>query len=151
LVFKKGHSLAELLIAVVLITILAAIAVPRINFSITTAKGAEAVAVKISTDLRRGRRLALSDAAGNTDGYRVRMNGASPYSGYDIVNLKTSAVLESHQFDSGINVTGGSSFDFGPMGNLLGGSGSTIDVAGGGKSFTLTITTATGMVTCVEN
>ena len=59
--------------------------------------------------------------------------------------------FESHQFDAGINVTNGSTFDFGPMGNLLGGSDSTIDVAGGNKSLTLTITSATGMVQCVEN
>ena len=151
MISKKGYSLVELLIAVVLVSILAAIAVPRINFSITTAKGAEATAVKISTDLRRARGLALSDAAGNASGYRLGMNGSSPYTGYDIVNLDTSAVVESHQFDAGINVSNGSVFDFGPMGNLLGGSGSTIDVSGGSKSFTLTITTATGMVKCVEN
>jgi len=148
---NKGHSLAELIIAVVLISILAAIAVPRINFSITTGKGAKAASAKISADLRRVRRLAISNAADNASGYRLEMKGSSPYTGYDIVDLETLSVIDSNLFDGGISVTGGSQFDFSPMGNLLVGSGSTIDISGGGRSFTITITSATGMVSCAEN
>ena len=148
---NKGYSLVELIIVVIFVSVLAAIAIPRLNFSITTAKGAQATARKITTDLRRTRQLAISDAAGNTSGYQLQMNGSSPYSDYDIVNLDTSATVDSHEIDSGISCTNGSVFKFGPMGNLISGSDTQLDISGGNKSLTLTITSATGMIKCVEN
>ena len=148
---NKGHSFVELIFVVVLISALAMIAVPRINFSITTAKGAQVLAKKITTDLRRTRQLAISDAASNTDGYQLRMNGTSPYTDYDIVNLNTSATIDSHEITSDISCTNGATFSFGPMGNLLAGSDSQIDITGADADYTLTITSATGMVKCVEN
>ena len=148
---NKGYTLAELVIVVVFVSALAMIAVPRINLSTTTAKGAQALAKKIVTDLRRTRRLAISDAASNTSGYRIQMNGPDPYTDYDIVNLNTSATVDSHTIDSDISCTNGATFSFGPMGNLLVGSDTQLDIAGGDDSFTITITSATGMVKCVEN
>lgn len=147
----NGFSLVELIIAVMFVAILAVIAVPRLNFSLTAEKDAQATAKKIATDLRRTRQLAISDAVNNTAGYRLRFNGSSPYSSYDIVNIDTSAVVDSHTIPSGVSCTTGSDFRFGPMGNLLGGSSSRIDVSGSGMSLTLTVTTATGMVKCVQN
>jgi Tfp pilus assembly protein FimT len=148
---NKGYTLVELIIVVVFVSAMVMIAVPRINFSITTAKGTQALAKKIATDLRRTRQLAIADAASNTSGYQLRMNGASPYTDYDIVNLKTSATVDSHTITSDISCTNGSVFEFGPMGNLLAGSDSQLDLAGGGDSFTITITSATGMAKCVQN
>ena len=148
---KKGYSLVELIIAVIFVAVIAAIAVPRVNFSITTAKGAEATARKIATDLRRTRQLAIADAAENSAGYRLRMNGSSPFKSYDIVNLKTSEVVDSHTIPSGINCNTGSNFRFGPMGNLLSGSDSLLNISGDNTSLTITITSATGMIKCTEN
>ena len=148
---NKGYSLVELIIVVVFVSVLAMIAVPRINFSITTEKGAHALSKKITTDLRRTRQLAISDAASNTDGYQLQMNGTSPYTDYDIINLNTSTTINSHTINSDINCTNGETFNFGPMGNLLTGSDSQIDITGSDSSFTITITSATGMIKCVEN
>ena len=148
---NKGYALAELILVVVLLSAFAAISIPRINFSITTAKGVQATAGKITTDLRRTRRLAISDAAVNSLGYELRMNGAAPYDDYDIVNLSTSATVDSHTISSDIACTNGSLFKFGPIGNLLSGSDDQIDISGGGRSLTLTVTSATGMIKCVEN
>ncbi len=148
---NKGYSLVELIIVVAFVSVLAMIAVPRINFSITTEKGAEALAKKITTDLRRTRQLAISDAASNTDGYQLRMNGTAPYTGYEIVNLSTSTTADLQSITSGISCTNGATFSFGPMGNLLAGSDSQLDITGADADYTLTITSATGMVKCVEN
>ena len=147
----KAYCLTELIIAVLFVSILAAIAVPRLNFSLTTEKDAQATAKKIATDLRRARQLAISDAVNNTAGYKLRMNGSSPYATYDIVNLDTAAVVDSHTIPSGVDCTTGSDFSFGPMGNLLTGSDSQIDVDGSDMSLTITVTSATGMVKCQQN
>ena len=140
------------MVAVVLIIgALTYIAVPRLNLGALYRKQADTVARRIVTDLRRTRSLAISDAANNTDGYRLEMTGSSPYSGYRIVNLDTSDVVDMLEIESAVSCTGGSTFSFGRLGELKTGSDDSLVVSGSGESFTISIVSATGMVRCVEN
>jgi len=148
---RNAYSLVELIIIVIFLGVTAAIAVPRLNFSTITKQKVDTIAWKIVTDLRRTRSLAISDAANNTAGFALNMAGSSPYSGYEIQNLDTSVIVDSHSIDSNINCTGASEFRFGPLGNLLTGSGNQLVVSASGKTFTITLTTATGTVKCTEN
>ena len=147
----KGYSLAETVMVVLFAGILTAIAVPRISFSAIRRKNAETISKKIVTVLRRTRRLAISDAANNQEGFELRMNGPSPYSSYDVVNLDTSVTVDSYTIDDGISCSGGANFKFGPLGNLLGSSDTQLTVSSEGKSFTVNLIQATGMVRCLEN
>ena len=81
----------------------------------------------------------------------MNMTGDSPYTGYEIQNLETSAIVDSHAIDTNINCTGGSNLGFGPLGNLLAGSDNQIVVSASDKTLTITITPATGMIKCEEN
>lgn len=148
---KKGVTFVELLLVVLILGIFAFIAVPRMNLAIVSKQKADCLAGKIVTDIRRVRRLAISDAATNTAGFALKMTGASPYTGYAIENLDTSETIDSHTINSAITCTGGSEFNFGPLGNLLTGSDTQLSVSASGKTFTITITSATGMIKCVEN
>jgi len=148
---RTAFTLVELILAVMFIGILAAVAVPRLNFSAVSKQKGDAAAMKIVTDLRRARRLAISDAATNTAGFALNMTGSSPYTGYEIKNLDTAATVDSHTIDSAVSCSGGSEFNFGPLGNLLTGSDTQLTVSASGKTFTITITTATGMIKCTEN
>ncbi len=148
---RTAYSLVELLIVVIFLGIIAAIAVPRLNFSMISRYEADGVARKIVTDLRRTRSLAISNAANNTAGFALNMTGGSPYSGYEIENLDTAATVDSHTIDSDISCTGGAAFQFGPLGNLKAGSGAQLTISASGKTFTITITTATGLITCAES
>jgi len=150
---REAHSLIELIIFVLFLGILAAISVPKMTFFIISKQKAETFANQIVTDLRRTRRLAISDAATNTEGYEVNMTGVGPYTGYEIVNLKTSTTITNGTFsiDSDISCDGGDNFQFGPLGNLKTGSSTQLTVTAGGKTFTITITSATGMVKCVKS
>ena len=147
----KGYSLVELIVVVLFIGIFAMVAVPRINFATISKQQADTVSGKIVTDLRRTRMLAISDAASNTSGFALNMTGSSPYSAYEIENLDSSATVDTHSFDSVVGCSGGNNFEFGPMGNLITGSDSSLTVTADGRSFTITIIPATGMVKCVEN
>ena len=148
---KTGYSLTELVVIVMFLGIIAAIAVPRLNFSTTSRQKADTIARKIVTDLRRTRSLAISDAANNTAGFALNMTGGSPYSGYEIENLDTSETVDSHTIGSDINCTGGATFQFGPLGNLKTGSDTQLTVSASGKTFTITITVATGLIKCAES
>ena len=150
---RKAFSLVELIIIVLFVGILTAVAVPRLNFAIISKNKADTTARKLVTDLRRARALAISDAADNDDGFQLETVGGSPYASYEINNRDTGATVDSHTFDSGVTVTctGSNKFRFAPLGNLDGGSGTHIAVSGGGKTFTITITSATGMIKCTEN
>ncbi|MHC4158766.1 MAG: pilus assembly FimT family protein [Planctomycetota bacterium] len=148
---KSAFSLAELIIVVAIIGIMAMVAVPRLQFGALRKKKAETVASKIATGLRLTRRLAITNAAENTDGYQLAMQGGGPYTGYQIINSQTKEVVDTYSIDSEVSCKGDSQFEFGPLGTLLTGSGSILGVSSGGKSFTITVNSATGMVKNTEN
>lgn len=150
-VLKKAFSLAELVLVVLILGILALVAVPRLQFATLRRQKADTVARKIATDLRLTRRLAVGNAALNVSGYALNMTGSSPYSGYKIVNLDNDEVIESHTIDSDVSCTSGSTFEFGPLGNLLPGSDTQLQVSAEGKVYTLTVISATGAVQTSEN
>ena len=131
------------------LAIFAVIAVPRLNFAIISKQKAEALAWKITTDLRLTRRLAISDAVNNVKGYELKFVVGA----YEIENVNTHATVASYPIDSDVTVVcpTGTRFIFGPLGNLEPGSGTGINVSAEGKSFTITSITATGMIKCVEN
>jgi len=152
-VMKKsanGYSIVELIIVVLFIGIFAAISVPRINFAIITKQSSDTIARKIVTDFRRTRRLAISNAADNANGFSMQMSGTAPYSGYRIINLKNGMVVDTHTINPDVRCIGDQIFNFGPLGNLLAG-GNKLVVGTAEKSFDIVIVPATGMVRCVEN
>lgn len=148
---KKGITLVELVMIVLFLGICAVVAVPRLNLAIVFKQKADSLAAKIVTDLRRTRGLAISDAAKNTAGFALKMTGASPYTGYKIENLNTVETVDSFTIDPSITCTGGSEFKFGTLGNLLTGSDTQLSISTSGKTFTINITAATGMIKCTEN
>jgi len=148
---RHAYSIIELIIVVLFLAAFAAVAVPRLNFSAITKSKADCLAGKIITDLRRTRTLAISNAANNTEGFELYMVGSSPYSGYEIRNIDTSEVVDSHTITPGISCTGGGTFKFGPFGDLLTGSDTDLTVSAEGKIFTISIIAATGTVKCTEN
>lgn len=149
---RNAHTLTEMLIVLIFVGILAAMTLPRINFAIIRKQKAGAFSGKIVTDLRRIRRLAITDAANNTSGYQINMIGGSPFTSYEIVNLDPpTTLLETHTIDPEVLCEGDTVFKFGPLGNLLAGSGTQLDISAEEKSFTVTLVASTGMIKCVEN
>ena len=148
---KKAFTLVELLLVVIFLGILMAISVPRLNFAIISKQKADGQARKIVTDLRRTRSLAISDAANNSSGFALSMVGSAPYTAYEIINIDTAETTDSHTINPAVSCTGGVDFKFGPLGNLLSGSDTELNVSARGKTFTITIVAATGMVRCTEN
>lgn len=150
---RAAFSFVELIIIVVFLGIFAIVAVPRFNYAIISKQKVETTARKIVTDLRLTRRLAISDAANNTQGFELKMVGSVPYASYEIENVNTKATYASYTLDSDVSISTptGTKFIFGPLGNLDPGSATQIIVSNEDRSFTITINSATGTIKCVEN
>ncbi|MBN1803909.1 MAG: hypothetical protein JW837_01540 [Sedimentisphaerales bacterium] len=150
---RTAFSLVELIIIVIFLGILTAIAVPRFNYALISKQRSENITRKIVTDLRLTRELAISDAAGNTQGYELKMIGSSPYSTYEIKNADTDETVASHTLcsDVGVSCPTGTTFAYGPLGNLETGSATQIIISAEGRSFNITINSATGAIKCAEN
>lgn len=139
-----GFSAIELVLVLTIMGVLAMLMLPTFSSQTLTRLSSTAVAREIASDLRRTRFLAVSDAPSNPNGYALRMTGGPPYTGYDIINLKTSVTVVSKGISKDVSVTGGSDFSFGPLGNLLSGSGLSLTVSGAGRQYAITLTPATG-------
>jgi len=151
---RKAFSFVEAIIVVLFIGILAAVAVPRFNFALISKHKAETTAKKIVTDLRRIRNLAITNAATNPLGFSLRLNPPIPYTAYEIVDYTPPlTVVDTHPIESDVSISclGIPCFKFGALGNLTVDSGTELAVSAEGKTFTITIVRATGMIKCTEN
>ena len=145
---SNAHTLVELIIIVVILGALAFIAIPRLRFATLYRKQADTVARKIVTDLRRTRQLAISNAATNTNGFALNRTGLT----YEIADGNGTPIPNgTFPIDPKITCSGGTSFQFGPLGNLKTESDSQLTVSAEGKIFTISITRATGMIQCTRN
>ena len=66
---KKAFTLVELILILLLLAVVSAICIPRLNFAAVSNQNTECLVSKIVTDLRHTRTLAMSNAANNTAGF----------------------------------------------------------------------------------
>jgi len=148
---RTGFTLTEAILVVLFIGIFSAIAIPKFNQAVISRYKAETEAKKIVTCLRRTRGLAISNAAINDKGFSLMFIGDEPYTGYELENLDTEEIVDSYTVDPKVTITSpGDEFKFGPLGNLKSDK-TQIIVSAEGKSFTITVIRATGIVKCDES
>jgi prepilin-type N-terminal cleavage/methylation domain-containing protein len=144
---EKGFTLIELIIVVLIIGAITFVAVPRLIMATVTFGGTSTGAERMAAAIRHCRTLAISNANAYPQGFTLNMTGSGSYTGFQIVNVQTSAVIESDTIASGVSCTGSNQFKFGPFGDRTGGSG-TLTFSGGGKTYVISVVTSTGMVQC---
>ncbi len=143
---RAGHTLIECITVVLILSSLAFIAVPRLNWSAVWGVQTDAGVHQLATDLRRTRMYAIARAADNPVGYALVMSGANPYRGYQIIDLRDSTVVASDDMPADVRCTGRRSFEFGPLGNLMDGSDSWVRVHSTSRAYRLEVVPATGAV-----
>lgn len=146
----RGHTLAEVLTVVLILSILALVAVPRLNWAAVTGVTTDAVVRQIATDLRRTRAEAILHAGRNPTGFALVMSGEAPYRGYQIVDLRDSTVVVTHDLPDAVRCDGGRRFEFGPLGNLRTGSDTQLHITTEARTYRVEIVPATGAVRWVR-
>jgi hypothetical protein len=136
----------EVITVVLILSILAVVAVPRINFGAVAAAQGDAAVRQIATGLRRARANAILRAAENPKGFALVMTGGSPYDGFEIISLQDSAVIATGKIADNVRCSGGQRFEFGPLGNLNSGSDSSLHITTGTRDYSLEVVPATGTV-----
>jgi len=141
-----GHTLVEVITVVLILSILAAVAVPRVNLGAVGVIRADATVRQIVTDLRRARADAILQAAQNPQGFALVMSGGNPYEGYEILDLRDSRVIAVRTIPENVRCTGGERFEFGPLGGLRTGSANRLRVTAKGRTYGVEIVPTTGAV-----
>lgn len=145
-----AYSLVELLIVVVVLSAMAFVAVPRMQFAAIRQRQVEVAASRILSALRQTRSLAILNAVDHPGGYALRLTTSGGVTTFDIIDAATSAVVESESLDSSVSSSGGTLFTFTLLGALKTGSDSSLTVSAEGRTRTITIVTATGTAKCEE-
>jgi len=143
---RAGHTLIECITVVLIVSVLALIAVPRLNLGAVWGAHTDAAARRLATDLRRTRMHAIAHAADKPTGFALVISGAGPYGGYQIIDLHNSALIASCNFPVDVRCSGGRRFEFGPLGNLKEGSDTQVRVTSESRACRLQVVPATGMV-----
>ena len=142
---RRGFSLAELVLVVAMLGILAAVTIPRLPHEVIGRKRCEVSAAKMAGHLRWTRQLAITNAAANPTGFRLEMTGDAPYEAYRIVNAETAEVVASESINEGVLCTGTNTIAFNPLGALIEGR-AQLEFSAEGKTVALSVVAATGTV-----
>jgi prepilin-type N-terminal cleavage/methylation domain-containing protein len=136
---SKGMTLIELLAALVIIGILSAIVVTRLDLSFTSSRASvDGGAYMIASDIRYAQEFAMANRVSKSV---VFNSGSSVYT----FNL-TSSFDPSGQLPSGVTIGGNFTVTFNSLGEPTAGGGGSVTVSGGGLSRTISVVNYTGKV-----
>ncbi len=144
---KKGFSLVELILTLVILGIFSAVIIPRFGGKDFLGEfGLKGISSQIASDIRLTRQLAITQSSH----YLIKFDCAQKeYNVYKASALPENAIQESKKLPSNVNCSGTTQFDFYPIGNCIF-SGSGLVLSSGTKQRTVTVEPPSGAVLIEE-
>jgi prepilin-type N-terminal cleavage/methylation domain-containing protein len=136
---SKGFTLIEVILVMVIIGILAATVVPRIDFTISTTASVDGAAYIVASDIRYAQEFAMANRVSK----QVNFPANSPTYNFNPPN----SLDPSGQLPSGVTINApGYTVQFNSLGEPIAGGGGSVTVSAGGLTKTVTVTNYTGKV-----
>lgn len=115
----KGFTVAELILVVAVLAIMASIAIPRMGWATMGKVQSKTAARQFANYLKLTRSLAIMNASSNDIGYSLQLSASEPYTSYEIENEATGTIIKGPiAIPTGVTCTGDYDFKFTPLGQL---------------------------------
>ena len=136
---SKGMTLIEIIAIMIIVGILAAFVMPKIDFNISTTASADGAAYMVASDIRYAQEFAMANRVSK----QVNFPANSPTYNFNPPN----SLDPSGQLPSGVTINApGYTVQFNSLGEPIAGGGGSVTVSAGGLTKTVTVTNYTGKV-----
>ncbi len=135
----RGMTLIEVIVVMIIIGILAAIVLPKINIGMTTSRASvDGAAYMIASDIRYAQECAMANRISKSV---IFTSGSSVYTFNPTNNFDSSGRLPS-----GVTINNNFTITFNSLGEPTTGGGGSVTVSGGGQTKTISVVNYTGKV-----
>lgn len=146
---KKGFTLIEVIVVVILVAVMAAVALPHYRVDYTTKVRMKNAVLQIVSDIRYTRRLAVTDIDANR--YIIRFYFADhTYGIYRNSISQANLIGELNTIPSEITPSGQRRYNFFQLGNANYSGSGILTLTGPSYTYTISVIKATGKVTITE-
>lgn len=135
---QRGMTFVEMIAAIIIVGILAAIVLPKIDLGGTSSRASvDGAAYMIASDIRYAQEFAMANRVSKTVTFT---NGSSVYT----FNPASTGMDPSGQLPSGVTISSNFTITFNSLGEPIVGGGGSVAVSAGGLTRTITVVNYTG-------